>query len=98
MRGAKVDNQADHGTWLVIDAPYAGSAQFDKAGECCCGPHQKPAADGLQMDAVVADKPRETQAPGTRRFDEFEREPRFASTRGPADQHRARADEYCGSV
>lgn len=55
--------------------PDADSALFNQAGKRCGRAHQKPAADFLKKDPVVADEAGKTQPAGSGGGDEIEREP-----------------------
>src|ERR1700722_5779006 len=78
----------------MIEPEDTRPANPDEAEKRLRRPHQEPAAGTFQTDPVVADKPREDKASTAPRFDEIERQSRFARPGRPADQDRARADEH----
>ena len=61
-------------------AQKSDAAHLDQAGKRLGGARQQPSADGFEMDAIVGDQPREAQSAGARRFEQFEREPRFSGS------------------
>ena len=96
--GGQIHHQPDHGAGLVIEPENAGPADLDEPGQRRRRPHQKPPAGADQFDTIVADEPDEGKLSRVSRRDQIKRQPRFACSRRPADQDRARADQDRGSV
>ena len=75
LRRFEVDHEADHGDRFVREAAQPEPADLDQTGQGFGRPHQQAAMRRLDVDAVVADEPRERQ-PAC--LDECEGKPRFS--------------------
>src|SRR5215475_7453052 len=90
----KVDNAADHRDGLIRQLADAEATHLDQARERVGCARQQPSMAGLESNSVVGNETRKRQYPAVRRFEELERELRFAGARGASDEKRACTDEH----
>jgi hypothetical protein len=98
IRCRKIDDKPDCGQWLKRQAPDSKPAHLDKPAQRVSRAYQQAPMRGFDVNAVIADEPREGRGAGLAPLDERERKPRLSGARRSADQYGAGTHQHGGRV